>query len=100
MRNRSFAASIQATVHPSARSHAAADASPNGCRPISKVLIRSACTPCIVDSAHAFTPTSAGPLRPLLHRALGALQLLLDDGDPVALHERGVAFRRRACGAC
>ena len=43
--------------------------------------------------AHA---APAGTLRALLHRALGALQLLLDDGDPVALHERGAALRRRA----
>ena len=35
LRSFSFAASTQATVQPSARSHAAADASPNGCRPIS-----------------------------------------------------------------
>ncbi len=37
---------------------------------------------------------SAWPVRALLHRAVGALQLLLDDGDPLALHERGAALRR------
>src|SRR5258708_25975478 len=41
-RSFSFAASTHVTVQPSARSHAAADANPNGWRPISYVLIRSA----------------------------------------------------------
>src|SRR5437899_9726853 len=38
----SFAVSTHVTVQPSARSQAAADANPNGWRPISYVLIRSA----------------------------------------------------------
>src|SRR5437867_2572367 len=56
--------------------------------------MRTANMPSIVDSAHGFTPPSAGTLRAVLHRAVGALQLLFDDGHPVALHERGAAVRR------
>src|SRR5258708_10937083 len=41
-RSFSFAASTHVTDQPSARSQAEADARPNGCRPISYVLIRSA----------------------------------------------------------
>src|SRR5579862_7363467 len=41
-RSFSFAASTGVTVHPAARRNAAADARPNGCRPISYVLTRSA----------------------------------------------------------
>src|SRR6185369_267240 len=43
------------------------------------------------------TPTWT--VRAVFHRALGALQLLLDDGDPLALHERGAALQRRTRGA-
>src|SRR6516225_11561174 len=86
----SFAASTHATVQPSARSHAAAEASPKGCRPISYVLIRSALrmpTQSLYSSCHACC-RGAAPLRPcilrpsarpfgaVLHRDVGAVQLL------------------------
>src|SRR5258708_15231677 len=64
-RSFSFAASTHVTVQPSARSHAAADANPNGWRPISYVLIRSALrttTQALYSSgAMAVAAVAAGP---------------------------------------
>src|SRR5260370_20757384 len=87
-----------------ARSQAAGEARPKGWRPISYVLIRTAriwtTAPIVsrrlLDSGHDRPAAPDGTLCTLLHRTLGALQLLLDDGDPLAVHERGPAFRRRA----
>src|SRR3954470_11378227 len=104
----SFAASTQATAQPSARSQAAADASPNGCRPISYVLIRSAlpidtiivffghgcCRGCAALRSRVLLPPPR-PLDAVLHRDVGALQLLRDAGLPGALHG-GAGHGRRS----
>src|SRR6185437_3846780 len=41
-----------------------------------------------VDGDHRAPAASARPLRAVLHRAVGALQLLLHDGDPHVVHGR------------
>src|SRR6516225_5210284 len=111
-RRRSLLMSTHVTSHPEARSQAAGDARPNGCRPSSYVEMSSAC----IEPQHSVTGSprrcklpetdgrrraqpphcaSTRTVRSLLHRALGALQLLLDDGDPLPLHERGAVLQ---CG--
>src|SRR5580765_2588201 len=97
----SFAASTHATVQPPARNQAAADASPNGWRPISYVLTRSALrmsTQSLYSSCHACCRRAAAVrprvLRPparalgaVLHRDVGALQLLRDARAAHPVHD-------------